>query len=305
MILLVKREKIVLTEEHVASMYKTMIDAGKPFYALIILILARMGLREAELVGQRPEDAFCRCALCKLLKREINTGIKRTKISPEAAEYIRTWSAAPKGKPRGIKFKQEPYMISVKDLDTVPEERIPFPLDLLPQLQSYVAIAHFREPMPGLRVKDIDFARNTVKIYGKGWSSSRSPERTINVEPDSPDMGSGVLANIRQLIEREKLKTEDRIIPLSTRRIREIIKEAALVAGIPDAKDVAPHRLRAFYITQIIVKNAARGDGLKIAQEQAGHADSATTMLYQGVTTQRKQEAIAATFKRETGRPKT
>lgn len=291
-----KHEKLVLTKGDVADMYGTAQQLRKLLHALVILILSRLGLREAELVGQRKEDAYCRCALCDILKRDTKTGILNTRIAPGAAESIRTWAKDPKGRPRGIKFKQDSYSIRIKGLDCPPDMRIPFPPDLEGPLRSYVAVAHFRDPLPGLRVRDFDFDRSKATIYGKGYGSSRSPERTLDVE-------TGVLLRIKEYIDAHNLKPDDRIVSLSTRRIREIVKEAAFLAHLPTAKRVSPHRLRAYYITNLAATATELGESgpaaVKIAQENAGHADSSTTMIYIGVTPERKREVVMRSHQRE------
>lgn len=64
---------------------------------------------------------------------------------------------------------------------------------------------------------------------------------------------------------------------LSDRQIERIVKELALEAGIP--KKITPHKLRATWVTQLLINGANPRE----VQAMAGHESLDTTMIYAGV----------------------
>lgn len=76
---------------------------------------------------------------------------------------------------------------------------------------------------------------------------------------------------------------------ISTERIEQIVRELAVQAGI--TKRITPHRLRATWVTQLLISGANPRE----VQAMAGHTSLDTTMLYAGV---RRNEALRQTVQR-------
>lgn len=259
---------------------------------LIILSLAQLGLRSCELVGQDPNIAYCRCFLCDALRTKPTERLEALKISPETADYIRDyvqkWSVESKRKPtraRRIRLDLRSRTIIFTKVATL-DDPIPLPPNFLPVLRSFVSIAHHRDPLPGLRVKDIDFGTNHATVYGKGTSSNRSEVRMARLTRHMAEV-------MHTYIDAKKLKNDDRLVPLTTRRIRQIVKEVAVLANYPQAQHVHPHTFRHFFVTEIEKKH-----GLVVAKDVVGHSDVSTTQRYADVADDRKDEAVDDTFER-------
>jgi integrase len=131
--------------------------------------------------------------------------------------------------------------------------------------------------LQGLHAEHVDFERKLLMIYGKGWASGRSPPREQPIDTRTLEL-------LRKYIEQPKAK-EGKLIELSTRQVRRIIKQIGILAKVPHAESMSPHRLRAFYITHVADKY-----GILAAKELAGHADIRTTQRYVFINPDRKKE---------------
>jgi len=131
---------------------------------------------------------------------------------------------------------------------------------------------------PGLHLKHIDFKRKMLIIYGKGWASGKRP-------PEEQPIDSGTLEMIKEYIKKRGIK-KGKLFDLSTRQIQRIVKETAIKAenkfkegekweAIPEAKLMSPHRLRAFFITEMINRF-----GIARAKFFARHTDIRLTQRY-------------------------
>jgi len=131
--------------------------------------------------------------------------------------------------------------------------------------------------IPGLRLQDVDFERKVILIYGKGWASGRVP-------PKEQPIDSTTLTLIRQHAGLLKI-TSGKLIELSTRQVRNIVKGIAREAQVAHADQLSPHRLRAFFISEV----AYEYDLLK-ARDLARHSDIRTTQRYVFLSDRRKKK---------------
>jgi len=131
--------------------------------------------------------------------------------------------------------------------------------------------------VPGLYYEDIDFARKLLLIRGKGWASGRVP-------PKEQPADSTTLQVLKEYAETSKL-TSGKLIQLTTRQVRNIVKEVAIEVQVPHATFMSPHRLRAFFISEV----AYEYDILK-ARDLARHSDVRTTQRYVFLSDKRKKK---------------
>jgi integrase/recombinase XerC len=139
----------------------------------------------------------------------------------------------------------------------------------------------------GLDVDDLDSARHTVRLLGKG-----AKERTVPLgEPAAAAVGSWLATG------RPRLATVDsgpalllgarggRIDP---RTARQVVHDR--LAAVPGVADLGPHGLRHSAATHLL----EGGADLRSVQELLGHATLATTQIYTHVSIER----LRATYER-------
>lgn len=133
-----------------------------------------------------------------------------------------------------------------------------------------------------LRADQVDWEENFLRITGKGNKTRYVP------------MGGVAAKALRSYLEhaRPKLMRNGRragdILFLSNRgekltrdRIRQIIKERALAAGLPE--NVYPHIMRHSFATHLL----ENGADLRVIQDMLGHASLSTTQVYTHVDQKR------------------
>jgi site-specific recombinase XerD len=131
----------------------------------------------------------------------------------------------------------------------------------------------------GLRVEDIDWSEQTVRVRGKG--------RKERIVP----MGEPALAGIQkywQLLPRRPaatepvfLRSEKQSKPMLPRVLQRRLKEYLAFAGLDP--HLTPHKLRHSYATHLL----DAGADLRSVQELLGHAHLITTQVYTHVSTER------------------
>jgi integrase/recombinase XerC len=142
----------------------------------------------------------------------------------------------------------------------------------------------------GLRVEDIDFNEQIVRVRGKG-----KKERLVPI-------GGPALKAIdnywAQLLEppvgAQPVFHADttRAAPLSPLQISRRLKTYLVIAGLDP--HLTPHKLRHSYATHLL----DAGADLRSVQELLGHAHLATTQVYTHVTTERLKKAYDAAHPR-------
>jgi integrase/recombinase XerC len=142
----------------------------------------------------------------------------------------------------------------------------------------------------GLRVDDIDFNEQSVRVRGKG-----KKERLVPI-------GAPALAAIQnywaQLLEppfgpQPVFRTDTaHPAPLSPLQLSRRLKTYLITAGLDP--QLTPHKLRHSYATHLL----DAGADLRSVQELLGHAHLVTTQVYTHVTTERLKKAYTAAHPR-------
>ncbi|MBI1292165.1 tyrosine-type recombinase/integrase [bacterium] len=138
------------------------------------------------------------------------------------------------------------------------------------------------QELVGLNVGDVDFASQTIRVFGKG-----SKERLL---PLNPLLGEAHLAWLaaREAAEGEKAFFVNRFgRRLSGRMVEKLVDKYALAAGI-GRDGISPHKLRHSFATMLHNRDV---DLVEI-QALLGHASIATTQIYTHTNPGRLQAAV-------------
>lgn len=129
--------------------------------------------------------------------------------------------------------------------------------------------------LTSLKIGDIDFFQELIKVKGKG-----KKERIVPV-------GSYALKALIEYIERRPNKKEKNVFlnkygkPLSERSVERIIDKFSKKAGI--GKKITPHTFRHTFATHML----DRGADLRTVQELLGHERITTTQIYTHLTVEK------------------
>ena len=139
----------------------------------------------------------------------------------------------------------------------------------------------------GLDLPDVDFARGTLRVLGKG-----AKERTVPVGEPARDAVRAWLADGRPAFlgprSGSALLLGARGGRLDPRAVREIVHR--WLSAVPGGPDFGPHGLRHTAATHLL----EGGADLRSVQELLGHATLASTQIY----TQVSVERLRATYER-------
>jgi len=128
---------------------------------------------------------------------------------------------------------------------------------------------------------DIDFERNTIKVFGKG-----SKERLV-------PLNKIVLTSLRTYLDRRPISDSTAIFlnkfgtRLSGRSIETIVKKYVLKSGINKSK-ISPHKLRHTFATLLHMNEV---DILEI-QKLLGHASITSTQIYTHTNPDKLKQAV-------------
>jgi len=137
----------------------------------------------------------------------------------------------------------------------------------------------------GLDLEDIDYARQTIRVLGKG-----NKERTIPIGNPAMRALESWLKEGRDLLAGSK---SERAVFLGARgkridqrAVRTMVYHA--LAALEGVEKMGPHALRHSAATHLL----EGGADLRTVQEILGHASLATTQIYTHVSTERLQKAF-------------
>jgi integrase/recombinase XerC len=137
----------------------------------------------------------------------------------------------------------------------------------------------------GLDLQDIDYERQTIRVFGKG-----SKERTIPIGNPAMRALKAWLADGRPLLMKELSEKcvfiGARGKRIDQRAVRTVVYNA--LSALEGFERMGPHALRHSAATHLL----EGGADLRTVQEILGHASLATTQIYTHVSTERLQAAF-------------
>ena len=133
--------------------------------------------------------------------------------------------------------------------------------------------------LSGLRMEDIDWHEQAVRVRGKGRKERLLPVGKAALE--AIQKYRRCLPSVASALPATFLAHPQRSMPISSRMIQLRLKRYLRDVGL-DPK-LTPHKLRHSYATHLL----DHGADLRSVQELLGHAHLATTQVYTHVTTER------------------
>ena len=130
-----------------------------------------------------------------------------------------------------------------------------------------------------LKWKDIDFARGSAIVTGKG-----SKDRLVIVGAPARKALERLKAFVNPVAD-DALFLSDSAIPVSPRFVERKMKKYLAEAGL--SSDLTPHKLRHSFATHLL----DAGADLRSVQEMLGHASLSTTQIYTHVSVERLKDA--------------
>jgi len=134
-----------------------------------------------------------------------------------------------------------------------------------------------RGRLPGLLKQDL--RPNGIWLVGKGYSQD---------PPELYELPSWLVAELEHFRDGEGRSREPRLFHVSVRRIEQRVKDYARMAGVQDWRLVKPHRLRAFFATDL----DDRGLPAFTIRNMMRHRNISTTNTYVGRGTSEKRTRI-------------
>jgi integrase/recombinase XerC len=135
----------------------------------------------------------------------------------------------------------------------------------------------------GLRVEDVDFAEQIVRVRGKGKKERLVPIGAPALQ--AVEQYWAQLPNPPASAEPVFRTSQRRVAPMTRLQLSRKLKQYLVVAGLDP--HLTPHKLRHSYATHML----DAGADLRSVQELLGHAHLATTQVYTHVTTERLKKA--------------
>lgn len=135
-----------------------------------------------------------------------------------------------------------------------------------------------------IKIQDIDFTKNTIRIYGKG-----SKERIVYFGEYAREYLDKYL---RKQEKSKYLFTTKKKEKYTVNEVERIIKD--IVKNLSIKTHVTPHTLRHTFATHLL----NNGADIKSVQELLGHSSLNTTGIYTHLTNERVKEVYLKTFDR-------
>ena len=137
--------------------------------------------------------------------------------------------------------------------------------------------------LAAMRVNWINFDQGVLRVTGKG-----NKTRIVPMGIPAQQALAGYLRDVRPKLDKDgnavHVFLSNKGKPLDRERIWRIVRDAAVLVGIP--KTVYPHMLRHSFASHLL----AGGADLRVIQELLGHADISTTQIYTHIEKSRLAE---------------
>ncbi|MCK8825017.1 tyrosine-type recombinase/integrase [Fuchsiella alkaliacetigena] len=139
-----------------------------------------------------------------------------------------------------------------------------------------------------LNLTDINFEDSSIKFYGKG-----NKERYVPLHKDVISSIENYLPNRNKITPknedaRRALFLSNQGNRISARTVQLMVKKYAKKAGLTNASQITPHKLRHTFASLFYQQTK----DLRILQELLGHSDISTTQIYTHIDKKERKQAI-------------
>ncbi|QGU02291.1 Tyrosine recombinase XerC [Corynebacterium kalinowskii] len=198
---------------------------------------------------------------------ELDRDVAARLVTPKAGRHL----------PRVLAQKEAGELVG----NAVSEDEVQFARDSAILELMYAAGVRIGE-LVGLDVGDVDVAKRTAKVTGKG-----NKQRMVPFGAAAADALSQWITVRGELAQAEEsaLFVGVRGKRIDPRQVRRVVERAAAVTGV---SDLTPHGLRHSAATHML----EGGADLRIVQEMLGHSSLQTTQIYTHVTASRLKAAF-------------
>lgn len=198
---------------------------------------------------------------------ELDRDVAARLVTPKAGRHL----------PRVLAQKEAGELVG----NAVSEDEVQFARDSAILELMYAAGVRIGE-LVGLDVGDVDVAKRTAKVTGKG-----NKQRMVPFGAAAADALSQWITVRGELAQAEEsaLFVGVRGRRIDPRQVRRVVERAAAVTGV---SDLTPHGLRHSAATHML----EGGADLRIVQELLGHSSLQTTQIYTHVTASRLKAAF-------------
>lgn len=142
--------------------------------------------------------------------------------------------------------------------------------------------------VPGLCVKDINFSGQQIRwTIEKKFKDKAHTERVTRIKDAQPEL----LEILDSWIRRCNLQPDDKLFPISERRVHQAVQRYCGLAGITD-KERLCHALRHGFGLQF-AKNMEKPTDLMILQDIMDHVKGDQTMEYINLASEDRKKALA------------
>lgn len=166
-------------------------------------------------------------------------------------------------------------------LESIAPEDIPFGARDRAMLEMLYGSGLRVSELITLRPEQVDWDEMFLRVLGKGQKTRYVPLGGMAAVALRHYMQHARSKLLQQGRKATTLFLSNRGAPLTRERIRQIIKERARNAGLPE--NVYPHIMRHSFATHLL----ENGADLRVIQDMLGHADLATTQIYTHVEKKR------------------
>ncbi|MCK8817277.1 tyrosine recombinase XerC [Natroniella sulfidigena] len=208
---------------------------------------------------------------------------KKNLIEKNPVDSIEPTKTKLKSEPIYLSYKEiKEYLKAIKNYDSKNKNRD------IAIIKTFLYCGLRISELVSLNVNDINYQDQSIKFYGKG-----NKERYVPLHQEVIAAIKNYLPDRKQITPsnadaKEALFLSNRGNRISTRTVQKMVKKYAKKAGIKNANQITPHKLRHTFASILYRKTK----DLRVLQELLGHSDISTTQIYTHTDKEQRKNAV-------------